>query len=93
MYEMKDNPLKMPREEDVTEVRMGNNRLGIVKITDENRDYLVELTLSMYLGEKCKFCLRLFETLDDLKDAVYAGYHEHGRVACKSCWRRNEKNG
>ena len=81
-----DDPLKMPKEEDVTEIEMDNHRVAVVRITDENREYLIEQALSKYLGEQCKFCLRVFETLEDLRDSVYARYHEHGRVACKSCW-------
>lgn len=81
--------LNMPREEDVSEFDDGEAQVKIITITNENKDYLARVALSMYLGERCKFCLRVFETLDDLKDAVYAGYHEHGRVACKSCWDTN----
>jgi len=82
-------PHKLPRQEDVTEINLGNNKVVIAKTTDESKDYLVELALSMYLGEKCKYCLREFKTLDDLNDTVYAGDHEHGRLACESCWDAN----
>ena len=81
--------LNMPRNEDVNEFDFGNHQGTLVEITEENASYLVNVALSMYLGEKCKYCLREFETLEDLKDSVYAGYHEHGRVACKSCWEEN----
>lgn len=54
-----------------------------------SHDTAVKLVMSMYLGEKCKYCLKEFKTLDDLKDAVYAGYHEHGRIAHQSCWDEN----
>jgi hypothetical protein len=46
----------------------------------------VKLDMSMYLGERCKYCGKQYKTLEDLKDTVYAGYHERGRLACKSCW-------
>lgn len=78
--------LNMPRDEEVNEFDLGNSKVSLVEVTEENEDYLVKVALSMYLGEKCKYCLREFETLEDLKDSVYAGYHEHGRIACKSCW-------
>ena len=58
----------------------------ISEMTPENQDSLVNLALSMYLGEQCKFCGKEYTTLADLSDAVYAGYHEHGRLACKRCW-------
>lgn len=46
----------------------------------------LRLALSMYLGERCRFCDRTYETMEDLRDTVFAGYHEHGRLACKACW-------
>ena len=61
----------------------------VVKITDDNRDDLVKLALAMYLGEQCKYCGRTYETLDDLHDTVWAGLHEHGRLACAACWQAN----
>jgi hypothetical protein len=50
------------------------------------RDVAFRIALSMYLGEQCRFCGRTYETFEDLKETVYAGYHEHGRLACKTCW-------
>jgi hypothetical protein len=51
----------------------------------------LQVALSMYLGERCKYCGFLFATIADLdaRDVVYAGYHEHGRIACKACWDAN----
>jgi len=49
----------------------------------------VKIALSMYLGEKCKYCGKEYKTLEDLSDTVWAGYHEHGRLACQSCWNKN----
>ena len=46
----------------------------------------VKIAMSMYLGERCKFCLERFETLESLQDAVWAGCHEHGRIAHQRCW-------
>jgi hypothetical protein len=64
----------------VTEVRM-------VEVTDENRATLVDIVMSMYLGETCPYCLKKFETFDDLKTAVYNGYTEHGRIAHGDCFK------
>ena len=61
--------------------------IAIVEVTDENKDALVEIALSMYLGESCKYCLKVYETLEDLKDVVFAGHN--GILACKSCWKEN----
>ncbi len=52
-------------------------------------DVVVDLALSMYLVEQCKYCGKEYKTLSDLKATVWAGYHEHGRLACKSCWDLN----
>lgn len=64
-------------------------KVAVIEVTDENRAELVALTMSMsmYLGERCKYCLGEFKTLNDLKDAVWAGYHEHGRLAHDACWQ------
>lgn len=80
------DPFSLPRDEDVEEFEIGNKHVSVVRLTDENRPAMLEVVLSMYLGESCKYCLRIYETLDDLKITVWAGYHEHGRLACKDCW-------
>ena len=49
----------------------------------------VQIALSMYLGEHCKYCGKKYTTLQDLHDTVYAGYHERGRLACQVCWDIN----
>jgi hypothetical protein len=87
---IEDDPLKLPKQEDVSMIPVEDSHIGVVRITDDNKEYLANFALRMYLGEKCKFCLREFITLEDLKDAVYAGYHEYGRIACKSCWESND---
>lgn len=56
---------------------------------DGAREVAFRMALSMYLGERCRFCEKVYETLDDLKDTVFAGYHEHGRLACKPCWKEH----
>jgi hypothetical protein len=60
--------------------------VAITEITDENREDLTKLALSMYLEETCPYCLRQFETLEDLNDAVYNGYTQYGRIAHKVCF-------
>jgi hypothetical protein len=82
---------QMPRQEDIIEVDFGAHQVSVVPVTDENKDYLTEAVLSSYLGERCKYCEKIYETLDDLKDTVWAGDHEHGRLACRSCWAANNK--
>ena len=65
----------------------------MTKVLEVSREVAVNLALAMYLGESCKYCGKVYETLDDLKDTVYAGYHEHGRLACQKCWNENNKAG
>lgn len=81
--------LQLPRQEDVSTIDIIDGQISIIKVTAENKDYLVRTAMSMYLNERCKYCPRIFETLDDLQDAVFAGYHEHGRLACSKCWADN----
>ena len=69
--------------------REGMMELRLYEITDENRNAMFLLAMSMYLGERCAYCGRLYETLDDLKETVWYGPHEHGRLACESCWKAN----
>jgi predicted RNA-binding protein YlqC (UPF0109 family) len=64
-------------------------KIVIQEITDENRDELFIIALSMYLGECCKYCGKQAKTLDDLRTVVYAGSHAKGRIACESCWNAN----
>lgn len=64
--------------------------------TNNSRDKMVaRMALAAYTGERCKFCGFAFKTVEDLleRKVVYAGYHEHGRTACGSCWekRHNKK--
>jgi hypothetical protein len=66
-------------------------KIVITKITDENKDELLIMALSAYLGESCKYCGKKMNTLADLKDVVYAGYHSKGRIACQSCWDVNNE--
>lgn len=83
------DPLKLPKQKDVKEFDYGEVHAAIVKLTPENREYMSQVAMSMYLGESCKYCGKVYETLDDLKNTVYAGPHEHGRLACESCWKAN----
>jgi hypothetical protein len=48
---------------------------------------MTALALSMYRGETCPFCRKVIESDDELRDAVFAGYTEHGRSAHGECWR------
>ena len=79
-------PHRLPRVEDITEI---DSSIKIVLLTEENRPAVLELALSMYLGEYCKYCNKQYLSLDDLSNTVFAGYHDGGRLACKECWKDN----
>jgi hypothetical protein len=63
-------------------------KISTIEVTYEEA---VNLALSRYLGEECKYCGKKYETLEDLSVTVWAGYHEKGRLACKKCWDVNNK--
>jgi hypothetical protein len=84
-------PHNLPREQDVTTIETDTHQISVVRVTPENTNYLVQVALSMYLGEACKYCGKVYETLSDLKTTVWAGYHARGRLACKTCWDENNK--
>ncbi len=67
---MENDWKKFPKQEEVEQI--GN--IQIVEITDENREHLLEVALSMYANEPCRICGELI-TLEDVHgNAVYAGY-------------------
>jgi hypothetical protein len=78
-----------PRAEDVTNIDADDLRVSVTNVTEENREYLVGVALAHYLEEQCKYCLRVFDTLESLNDAVWAGAHGQGRIACENCWKAN----
>jgi hypothetical protein len=68
--------------------------VGIMELnTDADRQVAFQIAMSMYLGEGCKYCDKTFETMDDLKTAVWPAYHERGRLAHKECWNMNNPTG
>ena len=83
-------PVLAMRKLEANDERIGGIMSGVfvTAITDENREELHELCMSMYIGERCKFCGMEYKSLKDIRDReiVWAGYHEHGRSACKECW-------
>ena len=54
-----------------------------------SEDALLNLVMSAYLGEKCLYCEKEYVTIADMENAVWAGNHEKGRLACKECWDLN----
>jgi hypothetical protein len=84
---------KLPKQEDVIKVELAAHQVSAVKVTAANKEHLIEAVFSAYLGEKCKYCGKKYKTMEDLKDTVWAGEHEYGRLACKACWAENNKSG
>ena len=61
-------------------------KIALVKLTDENRPALAQIAISMYLGETCPYCLKVFDTMESLQGSVFNGYTEYGRIAHKDCF-------
>lgn len=57
----------------------------IVEITDENRSQLLHIAIAGYIGEKCRYCGHVYESVEDIyaHDVVYAGKRQY---ACKVCF-------
>mgnify|MGYP001610845784 CR=1 FL=1 len=69
---------------------MSDNLLvGVIPVTENNKDALVRLALSMYLGEKC-ICGHKFTTLDELNGTVWFP-HDTGRITHKECYDAHKK--
>jgi hypothetical protein len=59
--------------------------------TKESREEARLAIMSTYLGMRCKLCGKEYKTLDDLEGTVGAGRHEHGVLACGTCWENRER--
>jgi hypothetical protein len=66
--------------------------ITVEKLTEENKDELAHIALSVYIGEKCLFCGREYKTLEDLKDTIWVGQDESRRLACSGCWQKYGHN-
>ena len=55
------------------------------------KDQAFQLVAHTHLGERCRFCGKVYRTLADLSHTVWAGYHENGRLACQECWDEAQK--
>ena len=76
------DPLKLPKQEEVTEIEMGNgNKIAIIELKDE-------IALSMYEGDECMYCHRNF-TPEEVRESVWAHENEFGRIVHKACWKAN----
>lgn len=75
---------KLPKHDEVEQI----GDFQLIKVTDENRDSVVEAALKMYENEPCRIC---GELIADARACVYAGYsHDNkSRSAHKTCWNKN----
>ena len=62
----------------------------LIELTPENRSQMLELATSMHVGEKCIFCDKVYESVEMLKDVVYAG---DCSLACNGCWKKAHPEG
>jgi len=65
--------------------------IKIVEITDENRKAMLDLAISGYIGEKCKYCEHVFESVEDIakRNVVWAGSLQY---ACKECFDKKSSS-
>ncbi len=84
-------PHKLPRQEDVDFINLDNKQIALVKLTEENRSAMLEIVLSSYLGEECKFCHEIFNTIQKVNSSVWCPW-EKGRIAHKECWNNNNND-
>ena len=84
-------PLKLPRAEDVHEIDLGPIKSMVVKVTPENAGAIGDMAMELAEGEKCRYCLHEYTSMADMRRrrVVFAGEHEDGRLACKTCWESN----
>ena len=80
---------KLPKQDEVEDFDLGNMKASLIELTDENREHVLEVVISMYIGETCIFCLQQFQTIEDVKGSVYAPW-EKGRIAHKACWNEEQ---
>ena len=86
------NLLKLPKQEDVTEIDMGGgNHIKAVTLTDDNRPAVLEIVQSMYCDDVCMYCKRSF-TMDEVKRSIWAHNNPHGRIVHRECWNKNNPN-
>lgn len=50
---------------------------------------VAEIVLSLYVGERCKFCGYIYGSVYDLR-ARQVVWTEYGRLACLECWEGQE---
>ena len=84
-------PSKLPKQQEVQEFDLGVIHSSVVKVTPENHEGLGDTAMQLAIGQKCRYCLHEYSSMADMRrrHVVFAGEHEHGRLACKSCWETN----
>lgn len=66
---------------------MNETQLVVVPLdTPADRSACAAIALLAYSGERCRFCHKEVVGAEALRDVVYAGYSEHGRIAHQACW-------
>ena len=54
-------------------------------MSDDNHEFLLKIALSVYLLDRCPFCLKVFDSLESLEHAVWCP-SKHGRIAHAHCF-------
>jgi Ca2+-transporting ATPase len=82
-------PGQIPGPREIKGAGLRAHKISTAPVSEEDMKHFVNLAFSMYLGGSCKYCGKKYETLEALKDTVWAGAHQHGNLACGACWARN----
>jgi hypothetical protein len=64
----------------------------VEKITQQNKEELAHIAVSVYIGEKCLFCGRKYKTLEDPRDTVWVGQDESRCLVRSGCWQEYGHN-
>jgi len=60
-------------------------------VSELDSNALLDLLVGAYVGEKCQGCKKTFETIEELKTAVWWPWEE-GRAAHKECYQKYKSN-
>lgn len=84
---------RLPKQSEVQSFDLGDAKVQIVELTNENREHVLDAALSMYANEPCRVCGVLLTNEDVHTEGrvVFAGYSHDNKSRCahKACWDQN----
>jgi hypothetical protein len=61
----------------------------VLPITEDDEMWLLELTMSDLIGQKCEYCGEVFETLESLKDVIRSHRTDVDTMAHIPCYKKH----